>query len=91
MDLVKQVREKVETMGFNRKDYYTRDRLLLVEGRVFLKAEIKKKDGRRFEGLVYWRAPPRTRSTGDGRLSNNVNLLVLVGEPVGNKHACNMM
>jgi hypothetical protein len=79
MDFVKQVREKVETMGFNRKDYFTRDRLLLVEGRVFLEAEIKKKDGRRFEGLVYWRAPPRTRSTGDGRLSNNVHLLVLMG------------
>ncbi len=31
------------------------------EGRVFLRAEIKKKGGGKFEGIAYWRAPPRDK------------------------------
>jgi hypothetical protein len=53
MDFVNKILEKVETMGFNKKEYYTRVSPALVEGRVFLRAEIKKKNGGKFEGLAY--------------------------------------
>jgi hypothetical protein len=48
----------VDTIGYSKKEYYTKVRPVMIEGRVFLRAETKKKDGGRFEGLAYWRAPP---------------------------------
>jgi hypothetical protein len=58
MDFVKQIREKVETMGFYIKDYYEQIRPSLVKGKVFLKAEIKKKveEGWR-DWHIGWRLP----------------------------------
>jgi hypothetical protein len=53
--------EKVETTEFDKKEYYTRVRPELVLGRVFLRAEIKMKDGGKFEGLVFWRMPLRDK------------------------------
>jgi hypothetical protein len=61
MDFVDKIREEVYKMGYDRKDHYTKVRPTLVEGRVFLRAEIKKKDGGKFEGIAYWRAPPREK------------------------------
>jgi hypothetical protein len=58
MEFVDKIRDKVETMGFGKKEYYTRVRPARVDGRVFLKVETKKKEGGKFEGLAYWRAPP---------------------------------
>jgi hypothetical protein len=58
MEFVEKIREKVEAMGFGRKEYYTRVRPVTKEGRVLLRADIKKKEGGKFEGLAYWRAPP---------------------------------
>jgi hypothetical protein len=58
MEFVGKIREKVETMGFGKKEYYTRVRPARVDGRVFLRVETKKKEGGKFEGLAYWRAPP---------------------------------
>ncbi len=46
---VNKIWEKVETMGFNKKEYYTRVRPALIVGWVFLRAEIKKKDGGKSE------------------------------------------
>jgi hypothetical protein len=61
MEFVDKIREKVETMGFRKKEYYTRIRPARVDGRVFLRVETKKKVGGKFEGLAYWRAPPLDR------------------------------
>ncbi len=61
MDFVDKICEEVNKMGYDRKEYFTRVRPAMFEGRVFLRAEIKKKDGGRFEGLAYWRAPPRDK------------------------------
>jgi hypothetical protein len=58
MEFVDKIREKVETMGFGKKEFYTRVRPARVDGRVFLRVETKKKEGGKFEGLAYWRAPP---------------------------------
>jgi hypothetical protein len=58
MEFVQKIREKVEAMGFGRKEYYTRIRPVTKEGRVLLRADTKRKEGGKFEGLAYWRAPP---------------------------------
>jgi chromosome segregation ATPase len=58
MEFVEKIREKVEAMGFGRKEYYTRIRPVTKEGRVLLRADTKRKQGGKFEGLAYWRAPP---------------------------------
>jgi hypothetical protein len=58
MEFVDKVREKVGTMGFGKKEYYTRIRPVWLEGRVLLKVDTKKKEGGKFVGLAYWRAPP---------------------------------
>jgi hypothetical protein len=58
MEFVEKIREEVEAMGFGRKEYYTRVRPVTKEGRVLLRADTKKKEGGKFEGLAYWRAPP---------------------------------
>jgi hypothetical protein len=61
LDFVDKIREEAYKMGYDRKEYYTRVRPARVEGRVLIRAEIKKKNGGRFEGLAYWRAPPRDK------------------------------
>jgi hypothetical protein len=58
MEFVDKVREKVEKMGFGKKEYYTRVRPARVDGRMFLRVETKKKEGGKFTGLGYWRVPP---------------------------------
>jgi hypothetical protein len=58
MEFVGKLREKVETMGFSKKEYYTRIRPGLVHGRVLLRVDTKRKVVGKFEGLAYWRAPP---------------------------------
>ncbi len=45
-------------MGFGKKEYYTRIRPAVKEGKVLLRADSKRKKGGKFEGLAYWRAPP---------------------------------
>jgi hypothetical protein len=58
MEFVEKIREKVEAMGFGRKEHFTRIRPVMKEGKVLLRADTKRKEGGRFEGLAYWRAPP---------------------------------
>jgi hypothetical protein len=58
MEFVEKIREKVETMGFGKKEYYTRIRPAVKEGKVLLRADTKRKEGGKFEGVAYWRAPP---------------------------------
>jgi hypothetical protein len=58
MEFVDKIREKVDVMGYSRKDHYTKVRPVLIEGRVFLRADTKKKEGGKFEELAYWRVPP---------------------------------
>jgi hypothetical protein len=58
MEFVDRLRGKAETMGFGKKEYYTRVRPAQVDGRVFLRVETKKKEGGKFKGLGYWRVPP---------------------------------
>jgi hypothetical protein len=48
----------VDVMGYSRKDHYTKVRPELIEGRVSLRADTKKKEGGKFEELAYWRVPP---------------------------------
>ncbi len=45
-------------MGFGKKEYYMRIRPVRIDGRVLLKVGTKGKEGGRFKGLTYWRAPP---------------------------------
>jgi hypothetical protein len=61
MELVDRIREKVETMGFGKTEYYTRVRPARVDGRVFLRVETKRKEEGKFKGLAYWRAPLRDK------------------------------
>jgi hypothetical protein len=61
MEFVDKVREKVETMGFGKKEFYTRIRPVLAHGRVLLRVDTKRKEGGKFEGLAYWRAPPKDK------------------------------
>jgi DNA repair exonuclease SbcCD ATPase subunit len=58
MEFVEKIREKVEAMGFGRKEFFTRIRPVMKEGKVLLRADTKRKEGGKFEGLAYWRAPP---------------------------------
>jgi hypothetical protein len=58
MEFVDKIRKNVDTMGYGRKDFYMKVRPILIEGRVFLRADTKKKEGGKFEGLAYWRVPP---------------------------------
>jgi hypothetical protein len=39
MEFVDRIREKVETMGFDRKEYYTRIRPVSTDGRVLLRVD----------------------------------------------------
>jgi hypothetical protein len=57
IEFVDRIHEKVETMGFGKKEYYTRVRPARIDGRVFLRVETKKKGGK-FKRLGYWRVPP---------------------------------
>jgi hypothetical protein len=61
MEFVEKIREKVATMGFGKKEYYTRIRPAVVHGRVLLRVDTKRKEGGKFEGLAYWRAPPKDK------------------------------
>jgi hypothetical protein len=58
MEFVEKVREKVETMGFGKKEYYIRVRPVRIDGGVLLRVDTKRKEGGKFKGLAYWRAPP---------------------------------
>jgi hypothetical protein len=58
MEFVEKVREKAETMGFGKNEYYTRVRPVRMDGRVLLRVDTKRKEGGKFRGLAYWRAPP---------------------------------
>ncbi len=55
MEFVDKIREKVETMGFGKKEYYTRIRPVLIDGIVLLIVDTKRKEGGKFEGLAYRR------------------------------------
>jgi hypothetical protein len=61
MEFVDKIREKVETMGFGKKEYYTRIRPVSTDGRILLRVDTKRKEGGTFKGLAYWRAPPRNK------------------------------
>jgi hypothetical protein len=61
MEFVDKIREKIEIMGFGKMEHYTRMRPVLVDGQVFLKADTRRKDGGKFEGLAYWRVPLRDK------------------------------
>jgi hypothetical protein len=61
MEFVNKVRDKVETMGFGKEEFYTRVRPAVAHGRVLLRVDTKKKEGGKFKGLAYWRAPPKDK------------------------------
>jgi hypothetical protein len=61
MEFVDKIREKVETMGFGKKEYYTRIRQASVHRRVLLRVDTKRKEGGKYEGVVYLRSPPRDK------------------------------
>jgi hypothetical protein len=64
MEFVYKIREKVDTMGYGIKEFYMKVRPIMIEGRVFIRADTKKKEGVRFERLAYWRVPPRDKGNG---------------------------
>jgi hypothetical protein len=61
MEFVDKIREKVGSMGFDKKEYCTRIRPVLTGGRVLLRVDTKRKEGGTFKGLAYLRAPPCDR------------------------------
>ncbi len=61
MEFVDKVREKVETMGFGKEEFYTRIRPAVAHGRVLLRVDTKRKEGGKVKGLAYWRAPPKDK------------------------------
>jgi hypothetical protein len=58
MEFVDKIRGKVETMGYGKKEHFTRVRPAMVQGRILLRVDTKRKGGGKFEGLAYWRVPP---------------------------------
>jgi hypothetical protein len=48
-------------MGFGKKDQYRRVRPVFNDGRVLLRVDTKSKRGGTFQGLAYWRLPPRNK------------------------------
>ena len=71
MDFVKELRDKVEEMGFEKKTYFTRIRPTVVEGTVYIRADVRKKDGGSFAKLGYWRTPPLDKAIW-GRISKSM-------------------
>ncbi len=61
LELVNDVREEIEKMGYERKAFFMRLRPTLVDGRVYIRAECRKKEGGKFEQLAGWRLPPLDR------------------------------
>jgi hypothetical protein len=64
MEFVEKIREKVGATGFAKKEYYTRIRPALKDGKFLLRVDTKRKEGGKFEGLAYWRVPPMDKDTG---------------------------
>ena len=62
LDFVKGLREKVEDMGYASKMYFARIRPAMVEGTIYIRAEVRKKEGGRFEKLGYWSTPPMDKA-----------------------------
>ena len=62
MEFVNCVREKVERMGYERKEHFTRVRPSVVDGRVMIRVECRRKEGGKFEQLACWRLPPLERN-----------------------------
>jgi hypothetical protein len=58
LEFVKGLRKKVEDMGYEKKEYFARIRPTLVDGTMYIWADVRKKEGGRFEKLGYWRTPP---------------------------------
>jgi hypothetical protein len=58
MEFVDKIRGKVETMGYGKKEHFTRVRPAMVQGRILLRVDTKRKGRGKFEGLAYWRVPP---------------------------------
>ena len=58
MAFVQGIREKVEGMGFERKDHFTRVRPTSMEGTIYVRADVKKKEGGSFKKVAFWRIPP---------------------------------
>jgi hypothetical protein len=52
MEFVDKIREKVETMGFGKEEYYTRIRPVSTDGRILLRVDTKRKEGGTFKGLA---------------------------------------
>jgi small-conductance mechanosensitive channel len=61
LEFVNDIREEIEKMGYERKAFFTRLRPTLVDGRVYIRAECRKKEGGKFEQLACWRLPPLDR------------------------------
>jgi hypothetical protein len=61
IEFVDKVREKVETMGFGKEEFYTRIRPAVAQGRVLLRVDTERKEGGKFKGLAYSRAPPKDK------------------------------
>jgi hypothetical protein len=66
MYFVKGVRENVEEMEYERHTHWTRNKPALIEGTVYCKADVKKKERGNFKKVAYWRTPPRDKAPSSG-------------------------
>jgi hypothetical protein len=58
---VKGIRERVEGMGRGGREEFVRVRAVREEGELFLRADVRRKEGGRFRWVGDWKCPPLDR------------------------------
>jgi len=65
LDYVKGIRERVEGMGRGGGEEFVRVRAVREEGELFLRADVRRKEGGRFRWIGDWKCPPLDREMWD--------------------------
>jgi hypothetical protein len=78
VDFVRGAREEVRKNGFDERTYQVRIRPDRRDGKVVIRADIRRKEERRFRPEVYWRIP------GERKLADQLGLDVYT--PLGTRH-----
>jgi hypothetical protein len=61
LEYVKGIRERVEGMGRGGREEFVRVRAVREEGELFLRADVRRKEGGRFRWVGDWKCPPLDR------------------------------
>ncbi len=79
MEFIEKVREKVEMMGFGKKEHYTRVRPVRKDGRILVRVDTKRIEGGKFRGLAYWRVPLSDKEQWK-RINNMMEPIHMIGK-----------